>query len=114
MPENGIVDGEGKPRVIKNEIGIYQMTPFYQSSVHTQFNPNCSDAVFVTAFSSEDPGAGQMVEQTIAFTDDLIAAAFGQSISGENLEAVRKAIPTSIAFGVENCLEKCGIEKKPM
>ncbi|TLS31085.1 hypothetical protein PpBr36_02299 [Pyricularia pennisetigena] len=28
-------------------------------------------------FSSEDPGAGQVVEQTIAFTDNLIAAAFG-------------------------------------
>ncbi|EHA53230.1 spherulin-1B [Pyricularia oryzae 70-15] len=114
MPENGIVDGEGKPRVIKNEIGTYQMTPFYQGSVHTQFNPDCSDAVFVAAFSSEDPGAGQVVEQTIAFTDDLIAAAFGQSISGENLEAVRKAIPSSIAFGVESCLERCGIEKKSM
>ncbi|TLS20362.1 uncharacterized protein PpBr36_11365 [Pyricularia pennisetigena] len=114
MPENGIVDGEGKPRVIKNEIGTYQMTPFYQGSVHTQFNPDCSDAVFVAAFSSEDPGAGQVVEQTIAFTDDLIAAAFGQSISGENLEAVRKAIPTSIALGVESCLERCGIEKKSM
>lgn len=112
MPENGIVNSEGRPRVIKNEIGAYQMTPFYQGSIHTQFNPDCSDAVFVAAFSSEDPGAGQVVEQTIAFTDNLIAAAFGQSISGENIEAVRNAIPTSIARGVESCLERCGIEKR--
>ncbi|KAI6548376.1 hypothetical protein MCOR03_010687, partial [Pyricularia oryzae] len=65
-------------------------------------------------FSNKDPGAGQVVEQTIAFTDDLIAAAFGQSISSENLEAMRKAIPTNIAFGVESCLERYNIEKKPI
>ncbi|KAK7421008.1 hypothetical protein QQZ08_010129 [Neonectria magnoliae] len=111
VPENGVLDADGKRRVIKNEVGPLQLTPFYQGSIHTQFNPDCSDVTFVASFASEDFGAGQVLDETFAFTDNLIAAAFGQSIAGENIDSVRQAIPLSIALGVEECLQQCGIEK---
>jgi len=113
-PENGVLDIHGNRRIIRNEIGPFQMTPLYQGSIHAQFNPDCTNATFVSIFASEDFGTGQVLDEIFSFTDDVIAASFGQSIAGENLEAVRKAIPTSIALGVEQCLQQCGIEKKPV
>ncbi|KAM5349216.1 hypothetical protein ACJZ2D_017200 [Fusarium nematophilum] len=112
VPENGVVDADGNRRVIRNEIGSFQMTPFYQGSVHTQFNPDCADAIFVASFASEDFGTGQVLDQTFAFADDIVAAAFGQTIAGEDIDAAREAIPPSIALGVDGCLQRCGIEKR--
>ncbi|KAK1964278.1 RmlC-like cupin [Colletotrichum eremochloae] len=115
-PENGVVEAaDGKTRrVIRTELGPFQMTPFYQGSIHSQFNPDCDDAVFVASFASEDFGTGQVADSTFAFSDDLIAATFGQSIAGEDIDRVRKAIPASIALGVEECLKKCNIKKRSL
>lgn len=88
------------------------MTPFYQGSIHTQFNPDCEPAVFVASFANEDFGTLQTFDGSFAMDDDIIAAAFGQSIAGKDIERVRDAIPTSIALGVEECLQKCDIQKR--
>ncbi|KAF7548857.1 hypothetical protein G7Z17_g6790 [Cylindrodendrum hubeiense] len=112
VPENGVNDKDGKRRVIRTELGPNMMTPFYQGSVHTQFNPDCHPATFIAAFASEDFGAGQVQDETFALSDDVIAATFGQSIAGEDIDRVRKAIPKSIALGVDACLQKCGIQKR--
>lgn len=111
-PENGVLDANGNRRVIRNEVGLYQMTPFYQGSIHTQFNPDCTNTTFVAAFASEDFGTGQVFDEALAFTDDVIAAAFGQTVAGQNIDIVRQAIPHSIALGVEQCLQQCGIQKR--
>ncbi|KAF7543301.1 hypothetical protein G7Z17_g10849 [Cylindrodendrum hubeiense] len=112
VPENGVNDKDGNRRVIRTELGPNMMTPFYQGSVHTQFNPDCYPATFVAAFASEDFGAGQVQDETFALSDDVIAATFGQSIAGEDIDRVRQAIPKSIALGVDECLKKCGIHKR--
>jgi hypothetical protein len=114
VPENGVVDAEGKRRVITNTIEKFQMTPFYQGSIHTQFNPDCTDVVFIASFNNEDFGTGQVPDGTFAFSDDVIAASFGQTIAGADIETVRKGIPASIALGVEECLQKCGIPKRSL
>ncbi|EFQ27718.1 cupin [Colletotrichum graminicola] len=115
-PENGVVEAaDGKTRrVITTELGPFQMTPFYQGSIHSQFNPDCDDAVFVASFAAEDFGTGQVADSTFAFSDDLIAATFGQSIAGADIDRVRKAIPASIALGVDECLKKCNIKKRSL
>ncbi|GKT59211.1 cupin [Colletotrichum tofieldiae] len=115
-PENGVVEAsDGKTRrVIRTELGPFQMTPFYQGSIHSQFNPDCEDAVFIASFAAEDFGTGQVADSTFAFSDDLIAATFGQTIAGEDIERVRKAIPASIALGVDECLKKCHIKKRAL
>ncbi|KAF2226852.1 RmlC-like cupin domain-containing protein [Elsinoe ampelina] len=111
VPENGVLQ-DGKRRVIRNTLEKNQMTPFYQGSVHAQFNPDCEDASFVAAFNSEDFGAGQVPDELFALSDEVVAAAFGQAVAGEDVEKFRKAIPVSIAKGVEECLAKCGIKKR--
>ncbi|KAF4459321.1 hypothetical protein FALBO_13923 [Fusarium albosuccineum] len=112
VPENGVMDKDGNRRVIRTELKANMMTPFYQGSVHTQFNPDCEPATFVASFAAEDFGTGQIADETFALSDDVIAATFGQSIAGEDIDRVRKAIPMSIALGVDECLAKCGIEKR--
>lgn len=112
VPENGVLDGQGNRRTIRNDVGLFDMVPFYQGSFHTQFNPDCADAIFVASFPSEDPGTGQVLDQTLAFSDDIISAASGQSIAGEDIDAIRGAIPASIAAGVDECLQRCGLQKK--
>ncbi|CAM1511462.1 Fc.00g089750.m01.CDS01 [Cosmosporella sp. VM-42] len=112
VPENGVMDADGKRRVIRTELTANMMTPFFQGSIHTQYNPDCEPAVFVASFAAEDFGAGQIADETFALSDDVIAATFGQSIAGEDIEKVRAAIPKSIALGVEECLNKCGLKKR--
>lgn len=111
-PENGVMDKDGKRRVIRTELKANMMTPFYQGSVHTQYNPDCEPATFVASFAAEDFGTGQIADEVVALSDDVIAATFGQSIAGEDIDKVRAAIPKSIALGVDECLKKCNIQKR--
>jgi hypothetical protein len=120
IPENGVLNADGTRRVIKNDVGVNQMTPFYQGSVHTQFNPDCEPAEFVAAFNSEDFGAGQVADELFAFDDHVVLAAvggkdsvFGAAIEASELEKFRKSIPVSIAVGVQQCIDKCKYYKKP-
>lgn len=114
VPENNVFKTPGVAtsgrRVVTNTIEKNQMTPFYLGSVHTQFNPDCTDATFVAAFNAEDFGAGQVAEELFALSDDVVSASFGQAINGADVEKFEKAIPKTIAFGVKQCLKKCGIK----
>ena len=115
LPENGVFNNNlvaNGRRVITNTLTANQMTPFYQGSVHTQFNPDCVPATFVAAFTGEDFGAGQVADELINFSSDVVIAAFGQAIDGADVDNFKKSIPTSIALGVEQCLQKCGIAKR--
>jgi hypothetical protein len=115
LPENGVFNNNlaaNGRRVITNTLTANQMTPFYQGSIHTQFNPDCVPATFVAAFTSEDFGAGQVADELISFSSDVVIAAFGQAIDGPDVDNFKKSIPTSIALGVEQCLQKCGIAKR--
>jgi hypothetical protein len=115
VPENGVfVNNDPKQgrRVITNTIMENEMTPFYLGSIHTQFNPDCTPATFVAAFNNEDFGAGQVLDETFSFSPDVVSAAFGQAVSGADVDKFKKAIPVSIAAGVEECLRKCNIAKR--
>ena len=114
-PENGVFrngDRAQGRRVIRNELMVNEMTPFYIGSVHSQFNPYCEPASFVASFNSEDFGTGQVADELFALNPETVAAAFGQAIDGDMVDEFKGAIPASIALGVEECLLKCGIAKR--
>ncbi|KAJ5525347.1 hypothetical protein N7494_011997 [Penicillium frequentans] len=112
VPEAGVLDSEGKQRVINTELGPGKMTIFPAGSFHTQVNPDCEPANFTAAFSAEDFGFGLVAQETFSLSDDAIAATFGQSIAGEDIDKVRDAIPTDAVIKVEQCLTKCGKQKR--
>jgi len=117
LPENGVFNGADKTtgrRVIRNELTQFQMQPFYQGSVHAQFNPTCEEAIFIASFNNEDFGTGQVVDELVAMDNEIVAAAFGQSVAGSEVAEFKKnkVIPESIALGVEQCLATCKIAAK--
>jgi len=115
LPENGVFNNNDPTkgrRVITNTVTANQMQPFYLGSIHTQFNPDCTNATFVAAFNNEDFGAGQVADELFAMSPDVVSAAFGQAIDGADVEKFKGAIPTSIAKGVEQCLMTCNIKKR--
>lgn len=100
-------NADGTRRVIRNEVGPYQMTPFYQGSIHTQFNPDCTNVTFVASFANEDFGTEYILDQIFAFTDDVIAATFGETLEVEDVDMLRREIPANLAFDVKQCLQQC-------
>jgi hypothetical protein len=67
--------------------------------------------VFITSFTNEDFSANQIVDKTLAFSNNLITAAIRQNITGKDIKRVRSAIPASIVLKVKEYLVKCGIKK---
>ncbi|TQN67872.1 Spherulin-1A [Colletotrichum shisoi] len=112
VTEAGVVGPDGKPRVIRADLGPSQMTVFPQGAFHTQVNPECSPASVAVSFTSEEAGVGLIASQTFALSDDVIARSFGNSIAGEDIDKVRNAIPKGVAIKVDECLKKCGIQKR--
>ncbi|KAL8972115.1 MAG: hypothetical protein Q9183_000709 [Haloplaca sp. 2 TL-2023] len=102
---------ENGARTIHNTLGTNQMTVFPQGALHTEFNPNCEDAVFVAGFASEDPGVQSAAQTFFGFDQAVVEAAIGQDFTfeGKDIETFRSLIPANVAAGVESCLRKCGI-----
>ncbi|GIK01976.1 hypothetical protein Aspvir_006019 [Aspergillus viridinutans] len=99
-----ITSGRGHQRVIRAELGPGIVTIFPAGSFHTQVNPDCEPANFTAAFTSDEFAVGLVAAQTFSLSDDVIAATFGQTIAGEDIEKVRQAIPVTMAIKVEECL----------
>ncbi|KAJ5143423.1 uncharacterized protein N7515_002210 [Penicillium bovifimosum] len=112
VPEGNVLDSNKKQRVIQTDLYPGMMTIFPAGSFHTQVNPDCEPANFSAALTAEDFGISMVADQTFSLTDDIIAGTFGQSIAGEDIERVRGAIPGATLIRVEECLKKCGIQKR--
>lgn len=108
VPEAGVFDSDGNPRVIRSELGPLQMTVFHQGAFHTQMNPDCEPALAVASFSSEDPGAGIIVPQLLSLSDDVVVNSFNGAISADELDKIREAIPEGMAIQLDECRAKCG------
>lgn len=111
------VTAENGVQHVNHTLTQYSMTVFPAGAIHTEFNPDCTDAVFVAGFGGiggEDPGVGQIVQEFFGFEDDLIAAAVGGElqIAGADIDAWRTKIPANVVRGVESCLAKCNIAKR--
>ena len=102
-----MTDENGKPRIIRTELGPSQMTIFPAGVFHTQMNPYCDDVTLVAAFPSEDPGSSLIIPQSFNLSDEFLTPYFGKELSAEDLQAIRKGIPQSPIFQVEECLARC-------
>ena len=100
---------ENGARTVKNTLEKHQMTVFPQGALHTEFNPNCDDAIFVAGFASEDPGVQQAAQSFFGMDKDVVQAAIGNDFTfeGKDVGRFRGLIPENVAMGVESCLAKC-------
>lgn len=101
--------------LIRNQMNQYQMSVFPQGAIHCEFNPDCTPAVFVAGFPSEDAGVSSVAQRLFELDDDVLRAEFGSDLAfndGRDLDAFRNAIPANVAKGVASCLQKCGITKR--
>jgi len=100
--------------LIRNRLDKYQMTVFPQGAIHAEFNPDCSSAVFVAGFASEDPGVQQSAQRLFDLDDDVLTATFGNDFTfdGRDIDQFRSFVPANVANGVEACLVKCGLSKR--
>ncbi|KAL8833365.1 MAG: hypothetical protein Q9176_008011 [Flavoplaca citrina] len=104
---------ENGARTIRNTLATHQMTVFPQGALHTEFNPNCDDAIFVAGFADEDPGVQQTAQAYFGLDQEVVEAATGNDFTfeGKDVDMFRKLIPANVALGVESCLKKCGITR---
>ncbi|KAK4102595.1 putative spherulin [Parathielavia hyrcaniae] len=112
IPESGVIvdpKTDPKPRVVRTELTAKQTTIFPMGSFHAQVNPDCTPALTIAAFSSDDPGAALVVPQTLIISDEFVTSSFGGGLSAEELARFRAAVPQGAIFEVEACKKRCGL-----
>ncbi|KAI1071151.1 hypothetical protein LB507_009555 [Fusarium sp. FIESC RH6] len=112
VPESFVLDSENKPRVIRNEIGAGEATVFYQGTMHYQINTDCDPTVALAAFSSEDAGFTGIAAGLFSVKDDALVNTFGEVIAGEDIDKFREGISKQAGMKVDQCLKKCGKQKR--
>ncbi|KAL9568357.1 hypothetical protein ACKAV7_007386 [Fusarium commune] len=112
VPEGGVLDAEGKPRVIRNEISAGQATIFYQGTKHYQVNPDCEPASAIAAFPSEDGGFAGVAPGLFSIKDEAVIRLLGEAVDGEDIEKIRASIPADVGIKVDKCLAKCGKQRR--
>ncbi|CAD6575131.1 MAG: hypothetical protein TREMPRED_001316 [Tremellales sp. Tagirdzhanova-0007] len=92
-------------------ISQYQGASFPRGATHFEMNPNCEPAVFVAAFSNDDPGLSSIANNFFRIDADIINSTLGfpREISGENIAQFATSIPTPFVVAVTECLDCCGI-----
>jgi hypothetical protein len=107
-----LADNQG--RFVMNELQPGQATIFPQAAIHFEQNLGCDTVMFIAAFSDEDPGVTQIANQFFKLPADIVEATMGGSMGsgGSTVQDVQMAIPSNVAFGVQDCLQKCGIQGK--
>lgn len=112
VPESGVLDTEGKPRVIRNEIGAGEATVFYQGAMHYQINTDCDPAYALAAFPSEDAGAAGVAAGLFSVKNEALINTFGEMVKGEDIDKFRDGISKDAGFKIDQCLAKCGKQKR--
>jgi oxalate decarboxylase/phosphoglucose isomerase-like protein (cupin superfamily) len=108
------VTAENGVRHMNHTLNQWDMTVFPAGALHTEFNPDCTPAVFVAAFPNEDPGVGQMAQEYFGLENEIVKGSAGGEVTvdGKDIDQFRSLIPINVAKGVDSCLAKCGIKKR--
>lgn len=102
---------ENGARFVTNKLEVGQATVFPMGSVHFQQNLGCDPAIFVAGFANEDPGTLQVAQGFFQeLPPDTVSATLGE-LGVEEVTEIAKQIPANIAFGVEECVKRCNIDR---
>jgi len=111
--ETGFVLENGFVAEQRTNLTLFQGTAFPMGSIHWQQNLDCYPAVAIAGLNSEDPGASSIAQNFLINTSgDIVDASLGfpKQIDQNNFAEFKKAIPVTLARGVEECLIRCNIK----
>jgi Cupin len=92
------------------DIKKFQGTLFPQDSIHTQFNPSCDPATFVSGFDTIDPSVNRAAPGLFGLNVKDVEATLGFTLNRDQIELINKKIPTAFAEGRQECLKRCNIK----
>ncbi|KAI0069277.1 RmlC-like cupin [Artomyces pyxidatus] len=101
---------ENGARFIDVEIAPGSATVFPQGAIHFEMNPSCEPAMFVAGFNNEDPGVQQVGQRYFGLPPDIVGAALG-GLGVTEIHGLESKIPDNVAYGVDECLQRCGITR---
>lgn len=96
---------ENDARLVTNTIQPGQAALFPRGAIHFEQNMGCEPVIFVAAFSDEDPGTTSIANQFFNLPADIVEATMGGMQSGD----LQITIPKNVAFGVQECMQRCGL-----
>ena len=104
--ENGLQDQ------MSTTLSQYQGAIFPQGSIHYEFNDSCEPAVFIAAFSNEDPGLSTVGKNFFNLNPDIVDADLGfpDVLDHTNFKDFENHIPKSFSLGAKSCLDRCNIK----
>ncbi|KAL8950206.1 MAG: hypothetical protein Q9222_003753 [Ikaeria aurantiellina] len=110
--KTGFILENGLTQQFSTTLELYQGAIFPQGSIHYEFNDNCESAVFLAAFSNEDPGLSTIGKNFFALDPEVVDADLGfpAQLDGTNIREFDAKIPKSFSQGPKECLERCGIK----
>lgn len=99
---------ENNARVVTNTLQPGQATVFPRGAIHFEQNLECEPVIFVAAFDGVDPGVSQVADRFFQLPTDIVQATLGD-IGASEVQGLAYGIPKNVIYGVESCLQKCGI-----
>ncbi|KAF7974600.1 hypothetical protein HWV62_44822 [Athelia sp. TMB] len=100
---------ENGANVINNTVDLGQATIFPKGSIHFQQNMACEPTIFIASFDEVDPGTSQIAQNFFKLNQGVVAATLGD-VGVSVLDAM--ALPENIILGAQECLDRCGIDRK--
>lgn len=109
--KSGFIQENGETTEITTVLNQYEGGIFPMGSIHYEFNDSCEPAVFIAAFSDEDPGLSRIAQNFFGLNSDIVNADLGYPsfLDQTNIAQFAATIPAAFALGTKECLNKCGI-----
>ncbi|TKA76086.1 hypothetical protein B0A55_04430 [Friedmanniomyces simplex] len=106
------VQESGLTTPITTTLNQYQGAVLPIGSIHYEFNDSCEPAVFVAAFSDEDPGLSRTAQNFFGEDGPIVKADLGfpAFLDHVNVPQFHSKIPKAFALGAQECLDRCGIK----
>ena len=110
--KTGFLLENGLQTQMSTTLSQYQGAILPQGSIHFEFNDNCEPAVFIAAFSNEDPGLSTIGKNFFSLDPDIVDADLGfpDFLDHTNIAQFAQSIPKSFALGAKACLDRCNIK----
>jgi oxalate decarboxylase/phosphoglucose isomerase-like protein (cupin superfamily) len=99
---------ENNGRYLQNNLTVGMVTIFPQGLIHFEQNVGCTNATFLSAFSSEDAGVVQIINR---FFDIEFDEAITSTLNQDQVvvDYLKKSIGTNPTMGRGECLKRCGL-----